>query len=94
MRSKTSHAAKSGDGALKMDGASACYPYLAAPLELIAERVGWRGGCDEALGVIPGRTTSSADLGFSGLELGIAFIQAQVFVVLTSSYIKDGLDLH
>lgn len=32
--------------------------------------------------------------GFSGLELGIALIQAQVFVVLTSSYIKDGLDLH
>ena len=31
---------------------------------------------------------------FSGLELGISFIQAQVFVVLTSSYIKDGLDLH
>jgi len=31
---------------------------------------------------------------FSGLEIGIAFIQAQVFVVLTSSYIKDGLDLH
>lgn len=33
-------------------------------------------------------------LAFSGLELGIAFIQAQVFVVLSSSYIKDGLDLH
>ncbi|MBD5654416.1 MAG: F0F1 ATP synthase subunit A [Candidatus Eremiobacteraeota bacterium] len=31
---------------------------------------------------------------FSSLELGIAFIQAQVFVVLSSSYIKDGLDLH
>nr|YP_010567629.1 ATP synthase subunit 6 [Ceratocystiopsis pallidobrunnea]UZC53614.1 ATP synthase subunit 6 [Ceratocystiopsis pallidobrunnea] len=31
---------------------------------------------------------------FSGLEICIAFIQAQVFVVLTSSYIKDGLDLH
>lgn len=31
---------------------------------------------------------------FSGLELGIAFIQAQVFVVLTSGYIKDSLDLH
>lgn len=31
---------------------------------------------------------------FSALELGISFIQAQVFVVLTSSYIKDGLDLH
>jgi F-type H+-transporting ATPase subunit a len=33
-------------------------------------------------------------IAFSGLELGIAFIQAQVFVVLTSSYVKDGLDLH
>lgn len=31
---------------------------------------------------------------FSALELGISFIQAQVFVVLTSSYIRDGLDLH
>jgi F-type H+-transporting ATPase subunit a len=33
-------------------------------------------------------------IAFSGLEIGIALIQAQVFVVLTSSYIKDGLDLH
>lgn len=33
-------------------------------------------------------------LAFSGLEIGIAFIQAQVFVVLSCSYIKDGLDLH
>nr|YP_009391105.1 ATP synthase F0 subunit 6 [Esteya vermicola]ARV88378.1 ATP synthase F0 subunit 6 [Esteya vermicola] len=33
-------------------------------------------------------------IAFSGLEIGIAFIQAQVFAVLTSSYIKDGLDLH
>lgn len=33
-------------------------------------------------------------IAFCGLELGIAFIQAQVFVVLTSSYIKDALDLH
>lgn len=33
-------------------------------------------------------------ISFSGLELGITFIQAQVFVVLTSGYIKDGLDLH
>jgi len=31
---------------------------------------------------------------FSGLELAIAVIQAQVFVVLTSGYIKDALDLH
>jgi F-type H+-transporting ATPase subunit a len=33
-------------------------------------------------------------IAFSSLELGIAFIQAQVFVVLTCSYIKDSLDLH
>ena len=33
-------------------------------------------------------------IAFSGLELGIAFIQAQVFVVLSSSYIKDAIDLH
>ena len=33
-------------------------------------------------------------IAFSGLEIGIAFIQAQVFVVLTSSYIKDAMDLH
>lgn len=33
-------------------------------------------------------------IAFSGLELGISFIQAQVFVVLTSSYIKDAVDLH
>lgn len=33
-------------------------------------------------------------IAFSGLELAIAFIQAQVFVVLTSSYIKDAVDLH
>ena len=31
---------------------------------------------------------------FSGLELAIALIQAQVFIVLSCSYIKDGLDLH
>lgn len=33
-------------------------------------------------------------VGFCGLELGISFIQAQVFVVLSSSYIKDALELH
>lgn len=33
-------------------------------------------------------------IAFSGLELAIAFIQGQVFVVLTCSYIKDGLELH
>jgi F-type H+-transporting ATPase subunit a len=29
-----------------------------------------------------------------GLELGIAFIQAYVFTILTASYIKDALYLH
>lgn len=33
-------------------------------------------------------------IAFSGLEIGIAFIQAQVFIVLSCSYIKDCLDLH
>jgi len=33
-------------------------------------------------------------IAFCGLEIAISFIQAQVFVVLTSSYIKDALDLH
>jgi F-type H+-transporting ATPase subunit a len=33
-------------------------------------------------------------IAFSGLELGIALIQAQVFTVLTCSYIKDGVELH
>ena len=42
------------------------------------------------LGLIP----LSFIIAFSGLELVIAFIQAQVFVVLSSGYIKDGLDLH
>jgi F-type H+-transporting ATPase subunit a len=42
------------------------------------------------LGLIP----LSFIIAFSGLELGIAFIQAQVFIVLSSGYIKDGLDLH
>jgi F-type H+-transporting ATPase subunit a len=33
-------------------------------------------------------------IAFSALELAIAVIQAQVFVILTCSYIKDGLYLH
>ena len=33
-------------------------------------------------------------IAFSGLELALSFIQAQVFVVLTCSYIKDSLELH
>lgn len=33
-------------------------------------------------------------IAFCGLEVGIALIQAQVFVVLSCSYIKDGLSLH
>jgi hypothetical protein len=48
-----------------MDGAQACYPYLAVGVETMPRRVGRRGGCDEALGVSPGRTAPSADLGGS-----------------------------
>jgi len=42
------------------------------------------------LGLLP----LSFIIAFCGLELGIAFIQAQVFVVLSASYIKDALELH
>ena len=42
------------------------------------------------LGLLP----LSFIIAFSGLELAIAFIQAQVFVVLSCSYIKDALELH
>jgi F-type H+-transporting ATPase subunit a len=31
---------------------------------------------------------------FCGLETMIAFVQAQVFVILTAAYIKDSLFLH
>ena len=33
-------------------------------------------------------------IAFSDLEIAISIIQAQVFIILTCSYIKDGLDLH
>jgi F-type H+-transporting ATPase subunit a len=33
-------------------------------------------------------------IAFSFLEFGIAFIQAQVFIVLSSGYIKDAIYLH
>jgi hypothetical protein len=48
-----------------MDGAQAYYPYSAARVETMPGRVGRRGGGDEALGVAPGRTAPSADLGGS-----------------------------
>ena len=48
-----------------MDGAQACYPYLAVGVKAMLQRVGGRGGRDEVQGVIPGRTASSADLGGS-----------------------------
>jgi len=44
--------------------------------------------------VIIGLLPLSFIIVFCGLEIGICFIQAQVFVVLTASYIKDSLDLH
>ena len=33
-------------------------------------------------------------IAFTGLEFVIAVIQAQVFIILSCSYIKDGLNLH
>jgi hypothetical protein len=48
-----------------MNGAQACYLYIAAVVNAMPRRVGGRGGCDEALGVSLGETASSADLGGS-----------------------------
>ena len=48
-----------------MDGAQACYPYLAVWVNAKSRRVGRRGGCVEALGVSLRETASSADLGGS-----------------------------
>jgi hypothetical protein len=48
-----------------MDGAQACYPYLAVWVKAKLRRVGRRGGCVEALGVSLRETASSADLGGS-----------------------------
>jgi F-type H+-transporting ATPase subunit a len=42
------------------------------------------------IGLIP----LSFIMAFSGLELAICFIQAQVFSVLSSSYIRDGVEVH
>jgi hypothetical protein len=49
-----------------MDGAQACYPYLAinAPCDALMSRQAWRF-CEEALAVMLGRTAASADLGGS-----------------------------
>lgn len=48
-----------------MDGAQACYPYSTVGANAMLQRVGGRGGCEEALGVSLSRTASSADLGGS-----------------------------
>ena len=48
-----------------MDGASASYLYSAVGANARHQRVGGRGGRDEAFGVSLGGTTSSADLGGS-----------------------------
>lgn len=50
--------------------------------------------CSGILFLIIGLLPLSFIIAFSGLEVGIAFIQAQVFVVLSCSYIKDTLELH
>ena len=49
------------------------------------------------LSILSGFTYKIMTSGVLFFVLGLiplAFIQAQVFVVLTCSYIKDGLDLH
>jgi len=50
----------------------------------------FKSGILSILGVLP----LLFIIAFSFLEFGIAFIQAQVFIVLTSGYIKDSIYLH
>jgi len=50
--------------------------------------------CGGVLFFILGLLPLAFIIAFCGLEFAISFIQAQVFVVLTSSYIKDALELH
>jgi F-type H+-transporting ATPase subunit a len=49
-----------------------------------------KGGIISILGILP----LLFIIAFSFLEFGIAFIQAQVFIVLSASYIKDVVDMH
>jgi hypothetical protein len=48
-----------------MDGAEASHLKSAVGINAKCRRVGGRGDCDAALGVTPGETVSSADLGGS-----------------------------
>ncbi|RPB06357.1 F1F0 ATP synthase subunit A [Morchella conica CCBAS932] len=44
--------------------------------------------------ILSGHMLLTFIIAFSGLEIVIALVQAQVFVILTCTYIKDSLDLH
>ncbi|KAF1980990.1 hypothetical protein K402DRAFT_232969 [Aulographum hederae CBS 113979] len=48
-----------------MDGAQACYPYLAVEVSWMLQRVGRCNLCDEGSGVIPVQTQFGTDLGDS-----------------------------
>jgi F-type H+-transporting ATPase subunit a len=50
----------------------------------------FKAGILGILGILP----LTFIIAFSFLEFGIAFIQAQVFIVLTAGYIKDSIFLH
>jgi F-type H+-transporting ATPase subunit a len=50
----------------------------------------FKAGILGILGILP----LTFIIAFSFLEFGIAFIQAQVFIVLSAGYIKDSIFLH
>lgn len=46
------------------------------------------------LGILIGLIPMSIFTAIVGLELAVGIIQALVFIILTSSYIRDSIDLH
>ena len=52
------------------------------------------GGFVVALGIVGGIAPLALTVALTGLELGIAFLQAYVFAVLSCLYLNDALHLH
>jgi F-type H+-transporting ATPase subunit a len=52
------------------------------------------GGFVVALGVLGGWAPLAFVVALTGLEIGIAFLQAYVFTILTCIYLNDAIHLH
>jgi F-type H+-transporting ATPase subunit a len=52
------------------------------------------GGFVVALGVLAGWAPLAFVVALTGLEIGIAILQAYVFAILTCIYLNDAINLH